>query len=115
MTRLNARFHVTIADEYTKPITLTAGEHFRLYPLAGRHGIHGGTDSSSNRSRPAFGRRPSRGRLGEAAAKNQCGRGLRVVSLFRRYRREWAALERDARLPRPGESRLVAVDGGISP
>ena len=32
MSTLNARFRVTIADEHTDPITLTAGEHFRLYP-----------------------------------------------------------------------------------
>jgi 7-cyano-7-deazaguanine synthase in queuosine biosynthesis len=37
------------------------------------------------------------------------------VSLFRRYRREWAALERDARLPKPGNRCLVEVSGGTSP
>jgi hypothetical protein len=37
------------------------------------------------------------------------------VDLFRRYGREWAALERDARLPRPGGHGLVEVGGGTSP
>jgi 7-cyano-7-deazaguanine synthase in queuosine biosynthesis len=37
------------------------------------------------------------------------------VSLFRRYRREWIALERDARLPTPGGRGLVEVGGGTSP
>jgi hypothetical protein len=32
MSTLNARFRVTIADEHTDPVTLTAGEYFRLYP-----------------------------------------------------------------------------------
>lgn len=37
------------------------------------------------------------------------------VNLFRRYRREWIALERDARLPKPGNHCLVEVGGGTSP
>ncbi len=37
------------------------------------------------------------------------------VSLFRRYGREWAAVEREARLPRPGDRGFVAVGGGTSP
>jgi 7-cyano-7-deazaguanine synthase in queuosine biosynthesis len=37
------------------------------------------------------------------------------VDLFRRYRLEWAALETDARLPKPGDHCLVEVGGGTSP
>jgi 7-cyano-7-deazaguanine synthase in queuosine biosynthesis len=37
------------------------------------------------------------------------------ISLFRRYRREWTALERDARLPKPGDHCLVEVGRGTSP
>jgi 7-cyano-7-deazaguanine synthase in queuosine biosynthesis len=36
------------------------------------------------------------------------------VNLFRRYRREWLGLERDARLPRPGDCCLAAVAEGTS-
>lgn len=35
-----------------------------------------------------------------------------IVNLFRRYRREWTALERNARLPKPGGNFLVEVGGG---
>jgi 7-cyano-7-deazaguanine synthase in queuosine biosynthesis len=36
------------------------------------------------------------------------------VTLFRRYQREWAALERDSRLCQPGNHSLVEVGGGTS-
>ncbi len=39
----------------------------------------------------------------------------RFVNLFRRYRREWAALEHDVRLPKTGSHSFVEVGGGISP